>query len=144
MPTDDEFLAYNRGVIEEFRANSGVVSEPPFPIVLLTTTGARTGRRTTTPVARASDGERVFVVASKAGGPTHPAWFHNLVANPAVTVETGAATYDATAVPVEGEERDRLYELARQQVAAFGEVDHGVAASGRIIPVVVLEGVPAP
>src|SRR3984957_16107652 len=75
VPSDDEFLAYNQGIISEFRANHGVVSQPPFPILLLTTTGARTGRPTTVPLAfTVDDRGQVFVVASRAGSPKHPAW----------------------------------------------------------------------
>lgn len=73
VPSDEEFLAYNQGVISEFRANHGVVSQPPFPILLLSTTGARTGRRVTVPLGFGVDDERrVFVVASKAGGSPAP------------------------------------------------------------------------
>jgi deazaflavin-dependent oxidoreductase (nitroreductase family) len=93
MPTDEEFLAYNQGIIKEFRDSGGVVAQLPFPILLLTTTGARTGRRTTTPVGFGVDGDRVYVVGSKGGGPSHPAWFHNLRANPSVTVELGGDSY---------------------------------------------------
>src|ERR1700750_1548522 len=78
MPADEEFLAYNRGVIDEFRANAGVVSQPDFPVLLLTTTGARTGRRVTTPLGFGVADGRIVVVASKGGGPSHPAWFRNL------------------------------------------------------------------
>jgi deazaflavin-dependent oxidoreductase (nitroreductase family) len=141
MPTDEEFLAYNQGVIREFRDNGGVLSQLPFPVVLLTTTGARTGRRTTTPVGFGVDGGRVFVVASKAGAPAHPAWFHNVRANPAVTVELGGSSYEARAVIAEGDERDRLYGLIAAQVPAFGEYEKN---TDRTFPVVVLEGVPAP
>jgi hypothetical protein len=92
VPSDEEFLAYNQGVISEFRANHGVVSQPPFPILLLTTTGARTGRSTTVPLGFAvDDSGRVFVMASKAGAPRHPAWFHNLRANPSVTGRSATA-----------------------------------------------------
>jgi len=141
MPTDEEFLSFNREVIAGFRANAGVVTQPDFPILLITTTGARTGRSTTTPVAYGVEGNRVFVVASKGGAPSHPAWFHNLRANPEVTVELGAGTYVARAVPVQGDERDRLYRLLAARVpalAAYGQ------HTSRVFPVVVLEGVPAP
>jgi deazaflavin-dependent oxidoreductase (nitroreductase family) len=87
-----------------------VVSQPPFPILLLTTTGARTVRSVTVPLGFAvDDNGRVFVMASKAGAPKHPAWFHNLKANPSVTVELGDRSFQAQAVVTEGEERDRLY-----------------------------------
>src|SRR3954466_8282364 len=112
VPSDEEFLAYNQGVIREFRANRGVVSQPPFPILLLTTTGARSGRPATVPVGFGVDDQnRVFVVASKAGAPRHPAWFYNLRANPEVVVEFGDRTYPARAVVTNGEERDRLYAI---------------------------------
>jgi deazaflavin-dependent oxidoreductase (nitroreductase family) len=139
VPSDEEFLAYNQVVINEFRANHGVVSQPPFPILLLTTTGARTGRSATVPVGFAvDDSGRVFVVASKAGAPRHPAWFHNLRANPSVTVELGDRSFQARAVVTEGEERDRLYGMVS---AAASEYEKN---TDRVFPVIVLEGVPAP
>jgi deazaflavin-dependent oxidoreductase (nitroreductase family) len=93
VPTDEEFLAYNQNVIRELRANHGVVNQPPFPILLLTTTGARTGRPATVPLGLGvDDNGRVFVVASKAGAPRHPAWLHNLRANPSVTVDSATST----------------------------------------------------
>lgn len=140
VPSDEEFLAYNQGVISEFRANHGLVSQPPFPVLLLNTTGARTGRRATVPLGfGVDDNGRVFVVASKAGAPRHPAWFHNLRANPAVTVELGDKTFQARAVVTEGEERDRLYGIITG--GAFSEYEKN---TDRVFPVVVLEGVPAP
>src|SRR5271170_1526720 len=141
MPTDEEFLAMNQEVIREFRTHDGVVTQPTFPIVLLTTTGARTGRRTTSPVGFGVDADRVFVVGSKAGGPSHPAWFHNLRANPSVTVELGGESYQARAVITQGAERDRLYGLIAAQVPEFGEHEK---STDRTFPVVVLEGVPVP
>jgi deazaflavin-dependent oxidoreductase (nitroreductase family) len=140
VPSDAEFLAYNQGVISEFRANHGVVSQPPFPVLLLSTTGARTGRRATVPVGFGVDDDgRVFVVASKAGAPRNPAWFHNLRVNPAVTVELGDGTFQARAVVTEGEERDRLYGIITG--GAFSEYEKN---TDRVFPVIVLEGVPAP
>lgn len=139
VPADEEFLAYNQGVISEFRANHGTVSQPPFPILLLTTTGARTGRQTTVPVGFAVDDQgRVFVVASKAGAPKNPAWFHNLRANPTVTVELGDSSYQARAVVTTGEERDRLYRMVSDGTSHYEQ------NTDRIFPVIILEGVPAP
>lgn len=139
VPSDEEFLAYNQGVISEFRANHGVVSQPPFPILLLTTTGARTGRPATVPLGFAVDHDgRVFVVASKAGAPTHPAWFHNLRANPSVTVELGDQSFQARAVVTAGEERDRLYGMVSELGSEYTK------STDRVFPVVVLDGVPAP
>ena len=139
VPSDEEFLAYNQGVISEFRANHGVVSQPPFPILLLTTTGARTGRKATVPLGIAvDDNGRVFVMASKAGAPKHPAWFHNLKANPSVTVELGERSFQAQAVVTEGEERDRLYGMISDGASEYEK------NTDRVFPVIVLEGVPAP
>ena len=139
VPADEEFRTYNQGVISEFRANHGTVSQPPFPILLLTTTGARTGRPATVPLGIGVDDKgRVFVVASKAGAPKHPAWFHNLRANPTVTVELGDSSYQARAVVTTGEERDHLYRIVSDGTSAYEQ------NTDRIFPVVILEGVPAP
>ena len=139
VPSDEEFRAYNQDVISEFRANHGTVSRPPFPILLLTTTGARTGRQTTVPLGYGiDDAGRVFVVGSKAGAPRHPSWYHNLRANPAVTVELGDGRYPARAVVTAGEERSRLYRRVSDGASAYER------NTDRVFPVVLLEGVPAP
>ncbi|HEY3683795.1 MAG TPA: nitroreductase/quinone reductase family protein [Streptosporangiaceae bacterium] len=132
MPND-----FNQAVIDEFRANSGRVGGyfAEGRLLLLTTTGRRTGARHTTPVAYLPDGGRVLVIASAGGAPRHPAWFHNLVAHPRVTVEDGVFTYPATAAVLEGAERHTLF-------ARAAEADPGWAAyeekSGRLLPVVAL------
>ncbi|SEC74688.1 nitroreductase/quinone reductase family protein [Streptomyces sp. PAN_FS17] len=133
MPND-----FNQQVIEEFRANKGRVGGyfEGARLLLLTTTGARTGRPHTTPVGYLPDSDdRVLIIASAAGAPRHPAWFRNLVANPRVTVESGAFTYEARAVVLEGEERDRIF-------ARAVEADPGWAAyqekTERVIPVIAL------
>jgi deazaflavin-dependent oxidoreductase (nitroreductase family) len=140
MPTDEEFLTNNRRVIATFRANAGTV-DGLFPVLLLTTTGARTGRRTTSPLAYGTDQGTVFVVASKAGAPTNPAWFHNVRAHPQVTVEIGAATYEATAAVAEPGERERLYAAISAQNPLFAKYEQQGA---RTFPVVILAGVAAP
>ncbi|MFD0730771.1 nitroreductase/quinone reductase family protein [Planotetraspora mira] len=136
MPND-----FNRQIIEEFRANDGRVGGPfeGARLLLLTTTGARSGVPHTTPVGYLPDGgERVLVIASAGGGPNHPDWFHNLVAHPRVQVEDGPFTYDAEAVVLEGDERDRAF-------ARAVEADPGWAAyqakTTRVIPVVALRAV---
>ena len=139
MPSDEEFRTYNQGVISEFRANHGTVSRLPFPILLLTTTGVRTGRRTTVPLGFGVDDQgRVFVVGAKAGAPEHPAWFHNLRANPTVTVELRDSSYQARAVVTAGEERERLYRMVSDGTSAYEQ------NTNRAFPVIVLEGVPGP
>jgi deazaflavin-dependent oxidoreductase (nitroreductase family) len=127
----------NRAVIDEFRANGGKVTIHPAgdSLALLTTTGAKSGRQHTTPLAYHRDGERVIVVASKGGAPEHPAWYHNLRANPTVTLEVGTETYQAHAAVAEGEERDRLY---RQQAAQFDSFNDYERRTTRKIPVIIL------
>ncbi len=102
---------YNRQLIEDFRANRGK-NGGPFagrPLLLLTTTGAKSGQRRTTPMMFIPDGDRLLVIASNVGAPAHPDWYRNLVAHPEVTVEVGTETFDATAVVTQGAERDRLW-----------------------------------
>lgn len=133
-----EMLEFNERIIAEFRANGGKVG-PPFegaPMVLLTTTGAKSGRRRTSPLVYMPDGERIVIFASKAGAPTNPAWYHNLVVNPDVTVEVGEETYEATAIEVRGEERDDLFGKQAEKSPAFAEYEK---KTERIIPVVALE-----
>jgi deazaflavin-dependent oxidoreductase (nitroreductase family) len=131
---------WNRKIIEEFRANGGKVGGQfeGAPLLLLTTTGAKSGREITTPVMYLADGGRQLVFASKAGAPTNPAWYHNLVANPTVTVEVGNESFQAKAVPVTGEERDRLYAKQATLYPGFAEYQEKTT---RVIPVVALERV---
>jgi deazaflavin-dependent oxidoreductase (nitroreductase family) len=131
---------FNRQVIEEFRGNQGKVGGGfnGAPMVLLTTTGARSGQRRTTPLVYLSEGDRVYIFASKAGAPTHPARYHNIVANPRVSVEIGADKYDADAVVVTGSEHDRLFAAQVAVMPGFGEYQ---AKTTRVIPVVELQRV---
>ncbi|MER5712579.1 nitroreductase/quinone reductase family protein [Streptomyces sp. NPDC002122] len=136
---------FNQQVIEEFRANGGRVGGmfEGAALLLLTTTGARSGRAHTNPTVYVRDGARLLVFASNAGGPKHPAWFHNLSADPYVTVELGTAEgtverFGATAVVTEGEERDRLYAEQADREPGFAAYQ---AATDRIIPVVALHRV---
>lgn len=129
---------FNQQLIDEFRANDGEVSGPfeGAPLLLLTTVGARSGRPHTTPVVYTRDGERLVVIASKGGSPTNPAWFHNLVANPIVTVELGGEPEQRRAVVVDDDERARLYLAQAEAMPAFHEYQE---KTERIIPVVALE-----
>jgi len=131
LPSD--MRAHNRKVIEDFRANKGAGDRP---LLLLNTVGARTGQSRTTPMMYVPDGDRLLVIASNAGAPRHPDWFHNLVASPKVTVEVGDQVYEATAVVTQGEERDRLFGEIAERYPFF--IDHQ-AKIDRQIPVVALE-----
>jgi deazaflavin-dependent oxidoreductase (nitroreductase family) len=128
----------NRLVIEEFRAGSGRVGGhwEGRDLLLLTTTGRRSGRPHTTPVVYTPDGDRLLVYASKGGAPTHPDWYLNLVAEPRVVVEVGGDRYEAIATPLEGAERDRLFAEHAARWPAFAEYQAGTS---RVIPVVALE-----
>lgn len=136
MPND-----FNQQIIEEFRANAGKVGGPfeGSRLLLLTTTGARSGTRHTTPVAYLPDGgERVLVIASAGGAPRHPAWYHNLVANSRVTVEDGVFTYEAEAVVLVDEERDRAFARAVETSDGWAAYQ---AETDRVIPVVALHAI---
>lgn len=128
---------YNRGVIEEFRANAGVVSGQfaGAALLLLTTTGAKSGQQRTAPMMYLPDGDRMVVFASQLGAPSHPGWYHNLVTHPAVTVEAGSERFAATAVAATGEERQRLWAAA---AALYPFLTDHQAKTTRQIPVVVL------
>jgi deazaflavin-dependent oxidoreductase (nitroreductase family) len=133
-----ELSNWNRQIIEEFRANKGKVGGPfeGAPMLLLTTTGAKSGKRHTTPLVYLPDNDRLIIFASKGGAPTDPDWYHNLVAHPQVTVEVGAETFDATAIVLTGEERDRLYNRQAQVNPVFADFQ---AKTTRVIPVIALQ-----
>src|SRR5436190_16045563 len=106
MAAGFDMKAFNAALIEEFRANGGKVGGrfEGRPVLLLTTTGAKSGRPFTLPLVYLADGDRLLIFASKAGSPKNPDWYHNLVANPTVRVEVGSESYDARATVLSGEE----------------------------------------
>ena len=127
---------WNRPIIEEFRANGGrVAAFARQPLLLLTHTGAKSGRTRTNPLAYLADGDRFVVFATKGGSPTNPDWFHNLVANPTATIEVGTDTIEVEAEVAEGDERDRLWKEQVSHNSAFGEYE---TKTSRVIPVIVL------
>jgi deazaflavin-dependent oxidoreductase (nitroreductase family) len=128
----------NQRIIDEFRANGGKVGGyfAGMPLLLLSTTGAKSGKQTVSPVACTPDGDRLLVYASAAGRPNHPAWYHNLVANPAVTVEYGTARFAARATVITGAARDRLWDAQVARAPGFGDYQR---TTTRVIPVVALE-----
>ncbi len=128
----------NEKIIEEFRANGGKVGGgfAGATMLLLTTTGARTGRSHTTPLVYLPDGERMVVFASVGGAPTNPDWFHNLVANPVASVEVGDESFPVRAVVTEGEERDLLFARQVERRPAFAGYQERTT---RVIPAIALE-----
>jgi deazaflavin-dependent oxidoreductase (nitroreductase family) len=129
---------WNAAIIEEFRANGGQVGGQfaVAPLVILHTTGARTGRERVNPLVYQPDGDRIVVFASKGGAPSNPDWYHNLVANPEATVEVAADTVPVRARVAEGEERERLWSRQKELMPGFADYE---ARTTRQIPVVVLE-----
>ena len=133
--SDPSVNDWNAKIIEEFRANNGKVGGPfeGAPVLLLHTKGAKTGQERVNPMMYLELDGRVFVFASKAGADTNPDWYHNLVANPEVTVELGAETFQARAVPLEGDERTRIYDEQARRYNGFREYQD---KTSRVIPVV--------
>ena len=129
---------YNRHLIEQFRANREQAGSAfaGRPLLLLTTTGARSGQPRTVPIMYIPGGDRLIVIASNAGAPTHPDWYHNLVAHPDVTVEVGDETYAATAIVTEGAKRQRIWERVVALHPFFAEHQAKIT---RTIPVIALE-----
>jgi deazaflavin-dependent oxidoreductase (nitroreductase family) len=130
---------FNQDLIADLRANAGHASSGPFagrPLVILRTTGARSGGHRETPLVYTRNGDDYVVIASKGGAPTNPSWYHNLVADPVVTLEILGETFRARARVAKGEERDRLYRNQAAMMPAFAEYEQ---KTSRKIPVVVLE-----
>jgi deazaflavin-dependent oxidoreductase (nitroreductase family) len=128
---------WNATIIEEFRSNEGRVGGrfDGAPMLLLTTTGRKSGVKRTNPMMYLPDGDRLLVFASKGGAPTNPDWYRNLVADPHVTVEVGTEKYQAHATVLHGDERDRLYAEQSRRYPGFGEYQRNTT---RVIPVVAL------
>ena len=128
---------FNARIIDEFHANEGVVGGmfEGVPLLLLHHTGAKSGKTRINPLAYQSDGDRYVVFASKGGAPTNPDWYHNLRANPNVTIEVGTETMAAVASEAAGEERERLFRTQVENVPQFGEYEK---QTDRMIPVIVL------
>jgi deazaflavin-dependent oxidoreductase (nitroreductase family) len=131
----------NQPIIDEFRANNGKVGGyfAGANMLLLHTTGARTGQARTNPVVYVTDGDRLVVIASKGGDDTNPDWYYNLLANPIVTVELGNEQFQARATPVTEEpERSRLYAKMVAHRPGFAEYER---KTSRKIPAIILERV---
>lgn len=129
---------WNTQIIEEFRANDGRVGGQfeGAPLLLLHTTGARSGQERVNPVMYQDLGGPVAVFASKAGAPTNPDWYHNLVANPDVTAEIGTETSRFRARIATSDERDRIWTQQKQDYPGFSDYE---ANTDRQIPVVILD-----
>jgi deazaflavin-dependent oxidoreductase (nitroreductase family) len=129
---------FNETIIAEFRANDGHVATAGFgdSLIILHTTGARTGAPRVNPAMAIAEGDDWLIVGSKGGAPDHPAWYHNLVAHPDASIETGTETVDVRAIDLKGDERDAAWEKFTTRSAAFSEYEQ--KAGGRRIPVIKL------
>jgi deazaflavin-dependent oxidoreductase (nitroreductase family) len=135
---DFDYGAFTRGLMADLRANGEVTAGPMAgrPLLILTTTGAKSGKQREAVLTYTKDGDRLCIAASKSGAPTNPEWYHNVIANPIVKVETGGETFKARATVQEGSERDRLWD---NHVAARPEFAEYPKKSGRVIPMITLE-----
>jgi deazaflavin-dependent oxidoreductase (nitroreductase family) len=129
---------WNQAVIDEFRASGGKLSGDfeGVPMLILHTTGAKSGEPRVIPVMYRQEGDDLVIFASKAGAPTNPDWLHNLRAHPEVSVEVGTETRPVVAREAQGEERERIWGSQKEQFPGFADYE---AKTERVIPVVVLE-----
>ena len=133
---------FNEGVIAEFRANGGKVGGyfKGSPMLLLTTTGAKSGEKRVSPLVYTTDAGRIVIVASNGGSDRHPSWYYNITANPQTTIEVGDETYQANAFVTDPAERRRLFDLHAKRFPGFNDYEKG---TDRVIPVVVLDRIGA-
>ena len=129
---------WNTAIIEEFRANAGKVGGnfDGAPMLILHTTGAKTGKERVNPLVYQAVGDDVAIFASKGGAPDNPDWFHNLVAHPDITVEIGTETVPMRARRAEDDERERIWTRQKQVMPGFADYE---ANTPRQIPVLILE-----
>ena len=132
-------MDFTQRLIDELRSHGGQVTTGPMagrPLMILTTRGARSGEERTAVVTYTRDGDRYVIAASKSGAPTNPDWFHNLQANPEVSVEAGGEAFTARATVTTGEERDRLWEQHAGERPEFREYPK---ITDRVIPMILLD-----
>jgi len=141
-----DWHAMEQDLIRQIRTGDGAVTSGYFAgrqVLLLTTTGSVSGEPRMTPLVYSTDGDRIVIIASKAGSPTHPAWYKNLLKHPEVTIETGGQTLEVRATVVDSEaERRRIYDQHAELHDSF--TTYEALADGRVIPVIVLERIAVP
>jgi len=135
---------FNSSLIDQIRAGNGQLTGGPFAgrqVLILTTTGANSSEKREAPLVYSRDGDDIVIVASMGGAPRHPAWYHNIVANPRVTVEVDGAKIETDARITEGDERRRRYDKHAELHPGF--IEYEAKTGGRVIPVIVLRRVAA-
>jgi deazaflavin-dependent oxidoreductase (nitroreductase family) len=138
MTSTPDMSEINRNVVAEFRENAGKVGGmfEGAPLILVHHVGAKSGTERVAPLVYLSDGDRLFIFASKAGSDQHPAWYHNLLANPKTKVELGTETFNVVAKVLTGAERDAIYAKVSAAQPRFADYQ---SKTSRIIPVIELE-----
>jgi deazaflavin-dependent oxidoreductase (nitroreductase family) len=133
-----QYNNFNQNTIDEFRSNNGKVGGyfANATLLLLTTVGAKSGQSRTTPVAYVTDGDRLVIIASKGGAPSHPDWYYNLLANPVATVEVGTERFQVRASSTAEPERSQLYAKMVEMMPGFAAYER---KTSRTIPVLTLE-----
>ena len=134
-----DYEAFTNNLMADLRANAGRASSGPMagrPLMILTSTGARSGMQRTAVITYTRDGDRYVIVASKSGAPTNPEWYYNLLANPEATAEAGGETFRVQATEAMGAERQRLYDQHAEERAEFRDYP---SMTTRVIPVLTLE-----
>jgi deazaflavin-dependent oxidoreductase (nitroreductase family) len=128
---------WNKSAIDEFRANGGKVGGyfAKATLLLLHTVGAKSGQERINPVAYVTDGDRLIIISSNRGAPTHSAWFYNILAHPLVTVEVGTEQFQVKAEVATEPERTRLYNKMIEMLPGFAEYQQKTT---RVIPVIIL------
>jgi len=138
MPEANNLNDWDRQIVAEFRANGGNVGGQfaGVPLLVLTTTGAKSGEPRISPLAYLSEGGRIYIFAGNRGAPTNPNWYHNLIAHPNVTVELGTETFEARAIVTASTEWDRLGNIQLQKLPGLAALQEKLT---RKVPVVLLE-----
>ena len=139
MPVQQAEIDWNTATINDFREHGGRITQGPLAgssLLLLTTTGAKSGQGRTSPIGYTRDGDRYVIVGSNSGGPTNSAWLYNLKANPLATVEVEDETFQVRATITEGAERRRLLDAHIAAIPAFGQYEQ---MTSRELPVIALE-----
>jgi deazaflavin-dependent oxidoreductase (nitroreductase family) len=139
MPVEQTEIDWNTAMITDFRAHGGQITQGPLAgsnLLLLTTTGAKTGQTRTSPIGYTRDGDRFVIVGSNSGNPANSAWWYNLKTNPVATVEVGEETFQVRATTTEGAERRRLLDAHIAAIPIFARYESMVT---REIPVIALE-----
>jgi deazaflavin-dependent oxidoreductase (nitroreductase family) len=130
--------AFNKNIVEEFRANDGKVTGQfaNADLLLLTTTGAKSGERRVSPLAYFRIDGKLIIIGSFAGAPVNPAWVHNLRANPQAHIEVGSDAFDVTAIELSAAERGELFPKVTAVAPGFAEYQ---SKTSRVIPLFELQ-----